>query len=397
MAPIPDPQDSPLDVLGGGGPPRRVTPRWLVLAIEVAVGAVALVWVGLTIADQVEGPEPTPAALTVVGNPQPSYGPGHGEIIVNLRNASESPLYLDSVTLLNIGAESDDPWPPAWAQARIIEPAGGGPPFEGIPAIDLKVPGHGGTAALMVTIDPPCKGTTPLPGEVVVSYHTDKGSLGQVILPELLAAGSTSLPAMVSGACATLSDLNSTAPPRGDLSSAQRYSETVADVPFSFAVPTDGWQNDRNLYIGTSTLRGRGAEAILFWTGVVGVPNGVTSCGQWWGTPTGGIADYAAAAARAPGARPLSGPSTIRVGGHDAATVVLRIRRPGTCNQGFFYTWPVYRRFALWGGADEGDTVRMWIVDVDDRSLVIEAITRQGAGRAVRPEIQEIVRSIQFD
>ena len=397
MAPIPDPQDSSLDVLAGGGPPSRVTPRWLVLAIEAAVGAVLLAWVGLTVADQVEGPEPTRAALTVVGNPEPSYGPGHGEILINLRNVSEFPLYLDGVTLLNVESASDDPWVPWWAHGRIVEPAGGGPQFDGAPWIDLKVPGRGGTAALLVTVDPPCKGSTPPPGEVVVSYHTDKGSLGQVILPDLLTAGSTSLPAMVSAACEALSDLDSRAPPRGDLSPVQTYSQTVADVPVSFAVPTDGWQNDRSLYIGKSAFGGRGAEAILFWTGVVGVPNGVQSCGQWWGAPTGGIADYAAAAARAPGTRPVSGPSTVRVGGHDAVTVALRVRRLGTCNPGFFYSWHVHRGFALWAGTDEGDTVRMWVVDVDERSLVIEAITHQGADRAVRREIQEIVRSIQFD
>jgi hypothetical protein len=44
-----------------------------------------------------------------------------------------------------------------------------------------------------------------------------------------------------------------------------------------------------------------------------------------------------------------------------------------------------------------GDTIRLWIVDVDGARVVIEAETRKSASPEVEQEIQQILDSIQFE
>lgn len=47
--------------------------------------------------------------------------------------------------------------------------------------------------------------------------------------------------------------------------------------------------------------------------------------------------------------------------------------------------------------ADLGDTIDVWIVDMDGMLLIIAGETRSGAGPIVEGEIQHIVASIRFD
>jgi hypothetical protein len=44
-----------------------------------------------------------------------------------------------------------------------------------------------------------------------------------------------------------------------------------------------------------------------------------------------------------------------------------------------------------------GDTIRVWIVDVDGTPFVIEAETRPNAGPEVEQEIQQFVESVRFE
>jgi hypothetical protein len=72
-------------------------------------------------------------------------------------------------------------------------------------------------------------------------------------------------------------------------------------------------------------------------------------------------------------------------------------KNPG-CNPGFFYTWQGWQDCAcgaFWAGTEEGDTVRVWIVDVGE-TLVIEADTHGNADRDLEREVQQIVGSIDF-
>jgi hypothetical protein len=52
---------------------------------------------------------------------------------------------------------------------------------------------------------------------------------------------------------------------------------------------------------------------------------------------------------------------------------------------------------AFWGGVEPGDTIRVWIVDVAEKRLVIEAATHPDAPPEIVGEIETIVGSLQFE
>jgi hypothetical protein len=52
---------------------------------------------------------------------------------------------------------------------------------------------------------------------------------------------------------------------------------------------------------------------------------------------------------------------------------------------------------ALWPETRPGDTIRVWIVDVNGTRLFIEAETTKQAGSDLEQEIQQIIESIRFD
>jgi hypothetical protein len=51
----------------------------------------------------------------------------------------------------------------------------------------------------------------------------------------------------------------------------------------------------------------------------------------------------------------------------------------------------------MWVTSDPGDTIRVWIVDVDGTLLFIGAETREDATPALEREIEGIVGSIRFE
>jgi hypothetical protein len=175
-----------------------------------------------------------------------------------------------------------------------------------------------------------------------------------------------------------------------------RRALTVDGVPFSFSVRTRGWETFGSISINKSTVGPQGAEAIIFWTSF---PDGdhADPCSQLLSPPVGrSAADLAAAVATAPGTKLVTGPSDVTVGGRAAKHVVLTVRQDVGCDPGFFYTWQDIPWGALWPMTGVGDTIRVWIVDVDGTRLFIEAETSKQAGSGLKQEIQEIVESIRF-
>ena len=51
----------------------------------------------------------------------------------------------------------------------------------------------------------------------------------------------------------------------------------------------------------------------------------------------------------------------------------------------------------FWGTTDKGDTISVWIVDVDGVHLFIAGETKEHAGSNLEQEIQQIIESIRFD
>jgi hypothetical protein len=181
-----------------------------------------------------------------------------------------------------------------------------------------------------------------------------------------------------------------------------RYAMTVGGVPVSFEVPTnptdDGWSSNGAFYISKSTTGPQGAEAAILWTSF---PDGgyPLRCLDELGPEVGTTAaDLAAAVASAP-ADPiaLEGPSDVIVGGRPAKHVVFTVGDDHGCQPGFFYTWPAIYGGPLWGETRRGDTISVWIVDVDGVLLVIEGITTTRARPKLGQELQQIVESIRFE
>jgi hypothetical protein len=121
--------------------------------------------------------------------------------------------------------------------------------------------------------------------------------------------------------------------------------------------------------------------------------------------PTGPAAADLAKAIAAEHGRYLTGPLDVTVGGRAAKTLVLTLPDTLGC---------VPKDFYLWYGESEGDqclgtnacgryatapgdTIRVWVVDVDGARVFIEAETRKDAGPELQREIQQIVDSIRFE
>jgi hypothetical protein len=194
--------------------------------------------------------------------------------------------------------------------------------------------------------------------------------------------------------------------------SSDRLTRTVDGVRFSFIVPafeldlsndwgpgpiervTDGFR-EGSLYISKSIVGPQGAEAVVFWTSF---PDGNEAhpCVNLLSPPVGpSTTDLAAAVATAFGTELVTGPSDVTVGGRPAKHVVVTVRQDVGCDPGFFYAWQDEMWGSFWGETNIGDTIMVWIVEVDGKRLFIEAETTK-QGTALQDEIQQIVESIRF-
>jgi hypothetical protein len=162
-------------------------------------------------------------------------------------------------------------------------------------------------------------------------------------------------------------------------------------------VPTRGWERLGSISLNKSLSGPQGAGAIIFWTTF---PDGVYAdpCAHLLSTPVGpSAADLAAAVSTAPGAELVTGPSDVTVGGRVAKHLVLTVREDVGCGPGYFYAWHDVQSGPFWGMTDVGDTIRVWIVDMDGVRLFIGGETRKDAGPELEQEIQQIVESIRFE
>ncbi|MET0559919.1 MAG: hypothetical protein ABW065_14835, partial [Solirubrobacterales bacterium] len=186
-----------------------------------------------------------------------------------------------------------------------------------------------------------------------------------------------------------------------------RHTVTEEGVPFSFRVPTVGWERfssistDKSaggpISINMSSTGPQGAEAIIFWTSF---PDGdyADPCASLLSPPVGSsAADLAAAVSTAPGTELVTRPSNVTVGGRPAKYVALTVRENVGCDPGFFYTWRDVYGGALWPTTGVGDAIKVWIVDVHGARLFIEGETTKGFGRDLEQDVQQIVESIRFE
>jgi hypothetical protein len=180
----------------------------------------------------------------------------------------------------------------------------------------------------------------------------------------------------------------------------------VRGVPLSFSVPA-GWSVDVNGFIVKDTEVARDQAGFYFGSQVNVYSD---PCAKTPLSPPAGpsAADLAAAISTVHGTD-ATRPSVVTVGGLAAKYVVLTIPEGTGCfgpgESDHFYLWyndcagvpSVNARNCYRFATDEGDTIRIWIVDVDGARLSIEADTRGAAGPEIEQEIQDIVHSIQFE
>jgi hypothetical protein len=187
-----------------------------------------------------------------------------------------------------------------------------------------------------------------------------------------------------------------------------RQAVTEEGATFSFRVPTTaGWERfssistDKSaggpISVNKSSVGPQGAEAIIFWTSF---PDGdhADPCARLLSSPVGSsAADLAAGVSAAPGTELVTGPSNVTLGGRTAQHVALTVREEVGCDPGFFYTWREVNGGAFWSTTGVGDTIKVWIVDVDGTRLFIEAGIRKQAVGDLEQEVQQIVESISFE
>jgi hypothetical protein len=175
-----------------------------------------------------------------------------------------------------------------------------------------------------------------------------------------------------------------------------RHQAVVDDVPFSFSVPTSGWEPQRGFYVSKSTVGPQGAEGTIRWTTVHGSRN-ADPCLEVLDLSTASSPEeVAAAVATAPGVNVIAGPQEVTVGGRAATRVVLTVREDRGCDPAYFYRYEPVDGGALWTETRPGDTIVVWIVDVG-RLLFIEGELHADAGPTLMVEMQQIVDSMQFE
>jgi Tol biopolymer transport system component len=194
-----------------------------------------------------------------------------------------------------------------------------------------------------------------------------------------------------------------------------RHSLLVEGIAFSFEVPAPAWEPyccsdlDRSapmapseglytttLLISKDTGGPQGAEGVLFWAGY---PEATYAdpCPDLLSDSavTGdGAAAVATMVASAPGIDLVSGPAETMIGGRPAQHVQVIVRDDLGCGPGFFYAWNPQSEGPFWS-LEVGDTVDVWIIDVDGEVLFIAGGTH--SDRLVAEEFTQIVASIRFD
>jgi hypothetical protein len=174
-----------------------------------------------------------------------------------------------------------------------------------------------------------------------------------------------------------------------------RHQFTLENVSFTVEIATPGWSGDGEVFIGKGTEGEPTGSSVLFW------PEDpefvyVDSCGEKAAAPVGpDAADIAAAIAGMSQLELVSGPTSMTLDGNPAQHVVVRVPDQIPCAANDFYLWgnSTVSRYAT--TADS--TYWVWIIDVDDTRIQIDAESYAGAAPNVGEELKAIVESIRFE
>jgi hypothetical protein len=188
-------------------------------------------------------------------------------------------------------------------------------------------------------------------------------------------------------------------PPDGPLA-VGRHTLTRGDVTFSVELTKPGWSSSIGYFFTKDGPVDAAWSSVLFWDPS---PKGVFAepcAGAAKAESGASTAALAADVAALNGAELVHAPTDTTVGGHPAKRVTIRIPEDAPCQagEGGFYLW-----YADLANGDAryvtklGDTMDMWIVDVDGTRLVIDTERVKGAKPAITQELEAIIGSIRFE
>jgi hypothetical protein len=189
-------------------------------------------------------------------------------------------------------------------------------------------------------------------------------------------------------------------PPIGYVST-DRHAVVADGVALSFAMTQVDWES-HEYYLSKSDRGSQGAEGIILWAGFP-VSDRYEPCFDLLGrSDDPSVDDLAFAVSTVAGTDDIVGPLDVTVGGRAAKFVSFFVSYRAldnlrVCSPGFFYSWETGNLGAMWDYWLPGDTVRVWIVEVDGRILIIEGATHWNAGPELEQEIQQIIDSIRFE
>jgi hypothetical protein len=174
---------------------------------------------------------------------------------------------------------------------------------------------------------------------------------------------------------------------------AGRHSLILSGKSLSVDMPS-GWTS----HLGFRIVTQSGQAAFIFWTPP---PTNVYAdpCAKEPLDPPVGdtLVEIATAISSIPGTDLVGGPSDLTIDGHPAKLVSIRVRDDIECEA---------REFALWYSQDPaesrwpdalGDTVNVWIIDVDGTLVWIDGSWSVNTTPVLHGEMRQIIDSIQFE
>ena len=184
-------------------------------------------------------------------------------------------------------------------------------------------------------------------------------------------------------------------PPAGALSPG-RHGFRLEGVSFTLDIP-QGWESNGEFGIDKEVGIVPTGAGFIMWEDD---PDGVFSdpCNEVRAPAVGpSAADLAAAIAAVPGTELASGPTAVTLGGQPGQQVAITIPDNIPCPANDFHLWydETIAGNARYATAT-GETIRVWIIEVDGVRVQLDGETFKGAGPEVGRELQSIVESIKF-
>jgi hypothetical protein len=169
-----------------------------------------------------------------------------------------------------------------------------------------------------------------------------------------------------------------------------RHAMTRSGIQMSVEVTADGWGS---LSGGVKFTKNLQDAAFIFW---VDAPDGVyvDPCAQVKGPTSTDPAVLAAAVADLPDTELVAGPTDVIVGGEPAKEIEIRIASEPACPTAL-YLWYEEEIGGRWASAN-GDTMIVWIIDVEGTLVWIDAEIRDDAPPELEEELRAMVDSIEF-